>query len=148
MNGIREESSFLLQNAFPFLAIAAVACGPAPENRAEQTIEAEATGVELQVERAPAYLDVEETFTSEDDQNRWFDLERGLAQDFDDICGDTFCEGEFTNLQSMAFRCSVAGAHRADRNVPLAVRGQHRVGHALDGKRATDGQVLFLHIHR
>ena len=51
---------------------------------------------------------MEESFTNEADQNRWFELKRGLRQDFDDICGDTFCEGDFTNLEALSFRCSVA----------------------------------------
>jgi hypothetical protein len=85
------------------LAGALVACAPPPpEADAEQD-----TG-ELRGERPAAYRDVEESFSNEDDQNRWFDLRRGLDQGFDDICGDTFCEGDFTNLTSMRFRCSVS----------------------------------------
>src|SRR5262245_46502134 len=57
---------------------------------------------------APAYRDVEESFDNETDQNRWFELRRRLRQDFDDVCGDTFCEGDFTNLQAMSFRCSAS----------------------------------------
>jgi hypothetical protein len=55
-----------------------------------------------------AYQDVEESFTTEVDQERWFTLKRQLRQDFDDICGDTFCEGDFTNLEALSFRCSVS----------------------------------------
>ncbi len=86
------------------------ACGPAPGNASaaetESGIETSVGG--LRVNRAPAFRDVEETFSNEDDQNRWFELLQGLKQNFDDVCGDTFCEGDFTNLQSMSFRCSVS----------------------------------------
>lgn len=34
-------------------------------------------------------------------------LEQALVRGFDDICGDTFCEGEYYNLQAMRLRCSV-----------------------------------------
>jgi hypothetical protein len=56
----------------------------------------------------PNYRDVEEGFTSEAEQERWFELSRALQRDFDQVCGDTFCEGDFSNLASLAFRCSVA----------------------------------------
>jgi hypothetical protein len=35
------------------------------------------------------------------------DLERRLERDFDQICGDTFCEGEYSNYMPLRFRCSV-----------------------------------------
>ena len=34
-------------------------------------------------------------------------MERALVRGFDDICGDTFCEGDFGNLRAMQLRCSV-----------------------------------------
>ena len=94
----------------PLLLALFGACGPAPGDAygAEPESETETAVDGLQVNRTPAFRDVEETLGGEDDRNRWFDLRRGLEQDFDDICGDTFCEGDFANLQSMSFRCSVS----------------------------------------
>ena len=37
-------------------------------------------------------------------------VEAALVRDFDQICGDTFCEGEYGNLQAQRFRCSVHAA--------------------------------------
>ncbi len=37
-------------------------------------------------------------------------LEKALVRGFDDVCGDTFCEGEYYNLQAMRLRCSVQAA--------------------------------------
>ncbi len=34
-------------------------------------------------------------------------MERALVQGFDDICGDTFCEGEYANLRALQLRCAV-----------------------------------------
>jgi hypothetical protein len=82
--------------------LASVGCSPPPE----ETTERATAG--LETARAAAYRDVEETFTTEADQNRWFELKRALVRDFDEICGDTFCEGDFANLAPMSFRCSVA----------------------------------------
>ncbi|HEY0333875.1 MAG TPA: hypothetical protein VGC74_09225 [Stenotrophomonas sp.] len=38
------------------------------------------------------------------------DLERRLARDFDQICGDTFCEGDYSDYQPLRLRCSVNAA--------------------------------------
>lgn len=35
------------------------------------------------------------------------DLENRLDQDFDQICGDTYCEGEYSDYQPLRYRCSV-----------------------------------------
>jgi hypothetical protein len=88
---------------WPFAVLAlAVHCSPPPDGAADPTLEP------LRGDRAPAYRDVEESFGSEAEQERWFMLKRALAHDFDDVCGDTFCEGDFGNLVSLSFRCSAS----------------------------------------
>jgi hypothetical protein len=84
------------------LLLLGTACSPPPPADGERTT------ADLTTDRAAGYLDVEETFTTEADQTRWFEVKRLLQRDFDDICGDTFCEGDFTNLASLSFRCSVS----------------------------------------
>jgi hypothetical protein len=37
----------------------------------------------------------------------WYDLIWKLKKNFDDVCGDTFCEGEFSNLEALRYACSV-----------------------------------------
>ncbi|HEY0251191.1 MAG TPA: hypothetical protein VGC41_06670 [Kofleriaceae bacterium] len=37
----------------------------------------------------------------------WFGINRQLAANFDDVCGDTFCEGDWTNIQPLRVYCSV-----------------------------------------
>lgn len=39
--------------------------------------------------------------------NAWYDLIWNLKKNFDDVCGDTFCEGEFSNLEALRYACSV-----------------------------------------
>ncbi len=53
------------------------------------------------------YVDVSAYSLSDAQYEAWVQLRIELAQDFDDICGDTFCEGEFSNIESLRFRCSV-----------------------------------------
>lgn len=41
------------------------------------------------------------------DQGAWYDLRAKLNKNFDDICGDTFCEGDFANITPLTFGCTV-----------------------------------------
>ncbi|MGC4089473.1 MAG: hypothetical protein QM756_16600 [Polyangiaceae bacterium] len=45
--------------------------------------------------------------STEQDFDQWYTLSANLRRDFDAICGDTFCEGDYSNYQSLALRCSV-----------------------------------------
>lgn len=40
-------------------------------------------------------------------QSTWLDARGGLKSDFDDVCGDTFCGGDYGNLQALRFVCSI-----------------------------------------
>jgi hypothetical protein len=40
-------------------------------------------------------------------QDQWFAAEDALQAGFDAVCGDTFCEGDYSNLQALRFACSV-----------------------------------------
>lgn len=56
---------------------------------------------------APHFVDARSYFTEPDDIARWYDLTFRLRDEFDAICGDTFCEGDYTNYESLGFDCSV-----------------------------------------
>ncbi|RYE82530.1 MAG: hypothetical protein EOO75_20560, partial [Myxococcales bacterium] len=47
---------------------------------------------------AGSYVPIADYWKTEADQTRWFTLRHNLDQAFDDICGDTFCGGDYTNL--------------------------------------------------
>lgn len=51
---------------------------------------------------APTYLQHDA-----DAVDAWYLLRYQLGRNFDHICGDTFCEGEYSNIQSLRFACSV-----------------------------------------
>lgn len=53
------------------------------------------------------YVDISE-FLQGDEAEKWYTAKRSLVQGFDDICGDTFCGGDFSNLYSLDVRCSVS----------------------------------------
>ena len=60
---------------------------------------------------APVYVDLVDFPVPEANWDRFFDLERRLEDGFDRICGDTFCEGQFSNYRAMQFRCTVHLGH-------------------------------------
>ena len=64
------------------------------------------------------YVDVYEYFTTDAQFEAWFALRAGLEAGFDDICGDTFCEGDWSNITPLRLRCSV-------------VAGSGRIGHCI-----------------
>ena len=66
----------------------------------------------------PGYGDAVEFFETEAQYEAWFTLVRNLRRDFDWICGDTFCEGDYSNIQPLRFGCSV---HRSSGRVGMCV---------------------------
>ena len=59
------------------------------------------------------YVSIDEYWTTPAQQDAWFALGRTLEAGFDDVCGDTFCEGDYANLTSLDFTCSVSKARGA-----------------------------------
>ncbi len=52
----------------------------------------------------PEFVDAADYFNG---AAAYYDGIASLARQFDDLCGDTFCEGDFSNLTALAFDCSV-----------------------------------------
>lgn len=59
------------------------------------------------VEPEGAYVEAGSYLRSDAEFEAWYGLRHHLRRNFDDICGDTFCEGEYSNIQSLRFSCSV-----------------------------------------
>jgi hypothetical protein len=45
--------------------------------------------------------------TDEAAGSAWVDTKRKLAQGFDDVCGDSFCEGDYSDISALGFACSL-----------------------------------------
>lgn len=58
----------------------------------------------------PLYVDARDHPTAGAGNERFLAAERRLVRGFDNICGDTFCEGQYYNLRAMRLRCSVQQA--------------------------------------
>lgn len=52
------------------------------------------------------FVDMEEHL-ADLERDKWIDVQYYLKENFDFICGDTICEGEYPNIQAMSYRCSV-----------------------------------------
>ncbi|MGO4267654.1 MULTISPECIES: hypothetical protein [unclassified Stenotrophomonas] len=53
------------------------------------------------------YVDLIDYPHKEANWDRFFALEGRLQHGFDAICGDTFCEGEYSDIRALRLRCSV-----------------------------------------
>lgn len=60
------------------------------------------------------YVELTRYFDSERDLERWYAITDRLRQNFDQICGDSFCEGDYDNIQSLRYVCS---AKRSDASI-------------------------------
>lgn len=55
----------------------------------------------------PSYVDLGDHLGSDAEITAWYEALYHLRENFDDICGDTFCEGDYSNIYALRFRCSV-----------------------------------------
>ncbi|ADO68064.1 hypothetical protein [Stigmatella aurantiaca] len=53
------------------------------------------------------YTDATSYLSSRPQYPAWLELRSNLRENFDDICGDTFCEGDYSNIQPLRFQCSI-----------------------------------------
>jgi hypothetical protein len=60
--------------------------------------------------REGPYVDLVDFPHKEANWDRFYDLEDHLIRAFHDLCGDTYCEGEYSNHIALQFRCSVHAA--------------------------------------
>jgi hypothetical protein len=58
------------------------------------------------------YVEVGAALHTDAEVEAWYGITTQLRRQFDEICGDTFCEGDYSNLQPLRFQCSVDGRNR------------------------------------
>ena len=75
-----------------------------------------------------AYVDAYEYFTTDAQFEAWYSIRAGLESGFDDICGDTFCEGDWSNITPLRLRCSVQ-------------HGSGRIGHCVWSFAASNEEI-------
>ena len=60
-------------------------------------------------ESAAGYVELSEHLSQPAQIEAWYEALYRLRDNFDQICGDTFCEGDYSNIQALRLRCSVDG---------------------------------------
>jgi hypothetical protein len=67
-----------------------------------------ACGVQV-AQAAPTgqYIEAGAALRTDAEVEAWYGITARLRRQFDEICGDTFCEGDYSNLQPLRFQCSV-----------------------------------------
>lgn len=93
------------------------------------------------VHAQPRYVDARDYPSDEAGWDRFYDLENRLRQGFDAICGDTFCEGEYSNIQHLRFRCSVDGRAGTMGQCMWTLAGSWEEVDPVDGRIHVDGRL-------
>lgn len=58
------------------------------------------------------YVEAGAALRTDAEVEAWYGMAIQLRSHFDEICGDTFCEGDYSNLQPLRFQCSVEARSR------------------------------------
>lgn len=61
---------------------------------------------------AGQYVEASAALRTDAEVEAWYGIAIQLRDHFDEICGDTFCEGDYSNLQPLRFQCSVEARSR------------------------------------
>jgi hypothetical protein len=64
-------------------------------------------GTAISVASGTTYVEASDYYRSDAYRAEWEKAKAALKFGFDQVCGDTFCGGDYGNMQSLAFVCSV-----------------------------------------
>jgi hypothetical protein len=94
------------------------------------------------------FADVEDYYLerNEDAFWTWRGIFTTLAKDFDDVCGDTFCEGDYSNLQPVRLRCSVNVATGNLRDCAYVFAGSYESVNTSTGTIKVNAKTFSCHV--
>jgi hypothetical protein len=122
------------------MVLAAASCaGMADDSTGEDTAAATATA---------SYADVEEWANEQGDDawQTWMGITSTLKQDFDDVCGDTFCGGDYSNLEPLRLRCSLNTATQVLKNCSYVFAGSYETVNPSTGTIKVNAKTFSCHI--
>ena len=82
-----------------------------------------------------SFVDATELLTTDALVEAWYGGMVNLRVGFDDVCGDTFCEGDYSNIQPLRLRCS------ADATTHVISRCQWTFAASNETVNVTTGQI-------
>lgn len=89
-----------------------------------------------------SFIDAQSYLQTDAEIEAWLTLRRDLVTDFDNVCGDTFCEGDYSNFQSLRFRCSVDQESGAMGGCVWVFGASNEDVDTATGAIAVDGQIF------
>jgi hypothetical protein len=97
---------------------------------------------------AARYVDVEEFLSSRGGPpvEQWSELGRNLKQSFDDLCGDTFCSGDYSNLESLRLRCAVHSTTGVLKNCTYVFAGSYETVNPTTGAIKVNAKTFSCHV--
>jgi hypothetical protein len=97
---------------------------------------------------ATTYVDVEDTLANGDEARfeAWRGLYGTLQSNFDDVCGDTFCEGDYSNLEPIRLRCSINSANGVMKNCAYVFAGSYEDITASTGTIKVTAKTFSCHL--
>jgi hypothetical protein len=122
------------------MVLAAASCaGVADRNTGEDTAAATASA---------SYADVEEWANEQGDQawQTWIGIAGTLKHDFDDVCGDTFCGGDYANLEPLRLRCSLDTNTQVLKNCAYVFAGSYETVNPTTGTIRVNAKTFSCHI--
>ncbi len=92
--------------AFSFLVLAMLVCtGCAPSGVGDLEEQDDDLDAAL---GGTTYVEIGEWLDDDAELEAWMGIRGALDSAFDEVCGDTFCEGDYTNLTPLDFTCTVS----------------------------------------
>lgn len=90
---------------------------------------------------APVYVDAREALSEPGEIDAWYQMLHGLREDFDQICGDTFCEGDYSNIQALRLVCSLQRSNRVIRQCVWTFAASHEEINPDNGRISVEPKV-------
>ena len=124
---------------------AAASCAGVADNTGEDS--AAATGA-ADTTATASYADVEEWANEQGDEawQTWEGITATLKHDFDDICGDTYCGGDYANLEPLRLRCSLNTTTQVLKNCTYVFAGSYEVVNPTTGTIRVTAKTFSCHI--
>lgn len=80
------------------------------------------------------------------DLDRWFEVRSKLKKGFDNICGDTICGGDFSNLATVNLTCSSTRAQKKMKDCLWVLAGNIDYVDGRTGKLTTEARTFQCHV--
>lgn len=133
-----------------FTTMTLAACGPAPGSARVVSDEASAeTTATPGASSAATYVDVEETLAEMSDDTMyeaWRQIYDTLHGNFDDVCGDTFCGGDYSNLEPLRLRCSMDSKKQTLKSCAYVFAGSYETITASTGTIKVNAKTFSCHL--